>query len=111
MGQQSVNEMTLQPVASLQQRRSLNREARKRDLVKITKENQMILKRLQEKKPNYNLQSWQKEEDQRKKILANICEYPLIDSHEGPDFIIRKKKGSATTGGFYKKVKGYSGAN
>ena len=31
---------------------------------------------------------------------------------EGPDFIIRKKKGSATTGGFYqKKVKGYSGAN
>ena len=32
-----------------------------------------------------------------KKILSNICEYPLIDGAEGPDFIIRKKKGSATT--------------
>ena len=28
---------------------------------------------------------------------------------EGPDFIIRKKKGGSTTGGFYKKVKGYAG--
>lgn len=103
--------LTLQPAAAVAQRKSLNREARKRELVKITKENQMILKRLQEKKPNYNIATWQKEEDSRKKILANICEYPLIDNHEGPDFIIRKKKGSATSGAFYKKVKGYSGAN
>ena len=103
--------MTLQPAPTVAQRKSLNREARKRELVKITKENQMILKRLQEKKPNYNLSNWQKEEDSRKKILANICEYPLLDNYEGPDFIIRKKKGSATTGQFYKKVKGYSGAN
>ena len=33
----------------------------------------------------------------------------MIDNAEGPDFIIRKKKGSATTGQFYKKVKGYAG--
>lgn len=111
MGSNDMTNMTLQPGPSVMARKSLNREARKRELVKITRENQMILRRLQEKKPNYNIATWQKEEDSRKKILANICEYPLIDGHEGPDFIIRKKKGSATTGAFYKKVKGYAGAN
>jgi hypothetical protein len=44
--------MTIQPLHSAGyqgQKRSLNREARKRELTKITRENQMILKRLQEK--------------------------------------------------------------
>lgn len=41
-------DMTLQPALTpgAGPRRSLNREARKRELMKITKENQMILKRL-----------------------------------------------------------------
>ena len=39
-------------------KKSLNREARKRELMKITRENQVILKRLQEKKPNYNVTKW-----------------------------------------------------
>ena len=39
-------------------KKSLNREARKRELMKITRENQVILKRLQEKKPNYNVTRW-----------------------------------------------------
>ena len=47
--------------ASLQFKRSLNREARKRELMKITRENQVILKRLQEKKPNYNVTRWAQE--------------------------------------------------
>ena len=70
----------------------------------------MILKRLQEKSANYNIQKWQREEDQRKKILSNICEYPLLDMNEGrPDFIIRKKMGTAQSGQpFYKKTKGYA---
>ena len=42
------NDMTLQPLSTPGNgpRRSLNREARRRELMKITKENQMILKRL-----------------------------------------------------------------
>ena len=36
----------LQPFSAVGGRRSLNREARKRELMKITKENQLILKRL-----------------------------------------------------------------
>lgn len=57
-------------------RKSLNREARKRELMKITAENQVILKRLQEKKPNYNVTQWARDDDNRKKLLVNICEYP-----------------------------------
>ena len=44
--------------------------------MKITAENQVILKRLQEKKPNYNVTRWAKEDYDRQKILTNICEYP-----------------------------------
>ena len=57
-------------------KKSLNREARKRELMKITRENQVILKRLQEKKPNYNVTRWVHEDNERRKILNNICEYP-----------------------------------
>ena len=93
-------------------KRSLNRDARKRELTKITKENQLILRRLQDKSANYNVSRWQKEEIQRKNVLKNICEYPLIDK-EGmngqPDFIIKKKVKSASVGNaFYKKTRGYT---
>lgn len=92
-------------------RRSLNRDARKRELMKITKENQLILKRLQDKTANYNVSKWQREDNERIKILKNICEFPLIykDTYmQQPEFIIKKKKSSsAHTGGIYKK-KGYS---
>jgi len=59
-------------------RKSLNRESRKRDLVKITQENQLILKRLQEKQPNYNVSKWCKEDDARRVMLSGICEYPYM---------------------------------
>ena len=77
--------MTLQPALtpSANPRRSLNREARKRELMKITKENQMILKRLQDKSASYNVSKWQKEEDSRKKLLRNICEYPYMEKEGG----------------------------
>ena len=74
-------DMTLQPAltpgGAVNPRRSLNREARKRELMKITKENQMILKRLQDKSASYNVSKWQKAELERNKVLKNICEYPL----------------------------------
>jgi hypothetical protein len=68
-----------QPLATMSQlvtRKSLNRESRKRELLKITKENQAFLKRLQEKKPNYNVTNWAKDDVERKKQLNRICEYP-----------------------------------
>ena len=62
--------------ATIQFKKSLNREARKRELMKITRENQVILKRLQEKKPNYNVTRWAQDDFTRRKLLENICEYP-----------------------------------
>ena len=57
-------------------KRSLNRDARKRELLKITMENQAILRRLQDQQPNYNVIKWEEENQQRKRLLKNICEYP-----------------------------------
>lgn len=87
----------------------MNREARRRELIKITKENQQILKRLQNKKATYNVSSWQRDEETRTRMLRNICEYPLLEKSlerpplgVGPDFIIKRKKTAASTGnGFY----------
>ena len=78
--------------------------------MKITKENQLILKRLQDKSANYNVAKWQRNEDERKKVLKNICEYPLIEKegYQGqPDFIIKRKTKSVGNQ-FYKKTKGYT---
>ena len=57
-------------------KKSLNREARKRELMKITQENQRILQRLQDRKPNYNVSMWEREDVSRQRIVNNICEYP-----------------------------------
>jgi len=56
---------------------SLNKDVRKRDLVKIAIENQEILKRLENKKSAYNIKTWQKNREYAEKYLANISEYPL----------------------------------
>ena len=101
--------------AQLPFKKSLNREARKRELMKITRENQIILKRLQEKKPNYNVTKWAQDDFSRRKLLENICEYPYQLRSQGeeqqplsptgedggayqagaPDFIIKKKNRTA----------------
>lgn len=78
--------------------------------MKITKENQLILKRLQDKSANYNVLKWQKNEEERKKVLKNICEYPLIEKegyHGQPDFIIKRKNKSVGNTA-YRKTKGYT---
>jgi len=55
---------------------SLNREKRKRDLVKITVENQAILKRLQDKQPTYSVTQWNREFRMNEEFKQNIMEYP-----------------------------------
>ena len=57
--------------------RSLNRDSRKRELVKITIENQNLLKRIQNQKSEYSVQSWLESHRQEQKILQNISEFPI----------------------------------
>jgi len=59
------------------ERKSLNKEARKKTLIKIAQENQAILKRLQDKQASYQTGQFSEEYKHKERILRNICEYPL----------------------------------
>lgn len=60
---------------SLQYSHSLSKERRKRELQRITKENQKILRRIQEARPTYNHARWEEEAARSRDILQNICEF------------------------------------
>ena len=65
-------------LSELGEKRSLNKAARRRDLVKIAQENQAMLKRLQNKQPNYQVGMLCEEYKNKQKILKNICVHPLV---------------------------------
>ena len=54
---------------------SLNSEKRRRELNRINRENNKLLKRLQGKKSNYNVARWEYERKEKEKILQNISSY------------------------------------
>jgi len=74
-------------------KKSLNKQARKRQLTQICMENQAMLKRLNEKKSSYNIGKWERERIDKEKVLANICEYPY---KLGVTDDYRKRNGSVT---------------
>ncbi|GLD94472.1 hypothetical protein PINS_up003083 [Pythium insidiosum] len=61
---------------SLAYSHSLNKEQRKRELQKITAENQAILRRIQMREPTYDHLQWAEEAKQNDKYALNIREYP-----------------------------------
>jgi len=58
-------------------KRSLNSEVRKKEMLKITIENQQILKRLQDKTSNYSVKHWEDDFRETEKRLKSMCEYPF----------------------------------
>jgi len=56
--------------------KSLNREKRQRELLRVTKENQEILKRIMAREPEYNHLKWQQEWDENEQFMDNIARYP-----------------------------------
>jgi len=54
---------------------SLSKERRKRELQRITKDNQKILQRIQAARPTYNHKRWEEEAQRNDEILQNICEF------------------------------------
>jgi hypothetical protein len=66
---------------------SLNRDFRKKDLIRITHENQHILKRIQQAQPIYNHVAWEESHRKNAGYLRNCCEYPVaLGSSKGrPD--------------------------
>jgi len=55
---------------------SLNRDLRKTELMRITQENQAILKRIQKAQPIYNHVEWEDSYRCSEKYLRNKCEFP-----------------------------------
>ena len=63
---------------SQQYAHSLNREQRKRELQRITRENQNILGRIQAAEPTYDHLAWAEHEKQHEEYMKNICELLLV---------------------------------
>jgi E3 ubiquitin-protein ligase TRIP12 len=57
---------------------SLNKDARKKELLRITRENQTILKRIQQAQPVYNHVEWEDEHRKNCNYLKNRCEFPVM---------------------------------
>lgn len=57
---------------------SLNRDGRKTELMRITQENQAILKRIQQAQPVYNRVSWEDSYRRSAAYLRNCTEYPVV---------------------------------
>ena len=55
---------------------SLNRERRMRELLRVTKENQDILKRIVAKKPEYDHVTWEKDWDANLQYMDQIAAFP-----------------------------------
>jgi E3 ubiquitin-protein ligase TRIP12 len=57
---------------------SMTKDARKHDLIRITQENQAILRRIQTAAPVYNHLQWEESHRRNELYLRNACEYPVI---------------------------------
>jgi E3 ubiquitin-protein ligase TRIP12 len=66
--------------SALKYGQSLNKAFRKRELQRITQENQAILRRIQAREPNYNHLDWEESRRKNEQYLKNIVEYPLLDA-------------------------------
>ena len=58
--------------------KSLNKDYRKRELVRITEENLQILRRIQHKEPYYSKMEWEEKSRRDEEYLRNCAEYPLV---------------------------------
>ncbi|XP_071798985.1 uncharacterized protein [Asterias amurensis] len=56
--------------------RSLNKEKRQRELLRVTRENQEILKRILAREPEYNHEEWAREWEENEAFMDNIARFP-----------------------------------
>uniref|UniRef100_A0A7N9AYX1 CFAP97 domain containing 2 n=2 Tax=Mastacembelus armatus TaxID=205130 RepID=A0A7N9AYX1_9TELE len=78
-------------------RKSLWKEKRQLELLRITKENQMILFRLSLCRPHYNVRSWHEDWVKTLKLMDSIARYPQGTAIQQKKEKPSKKSTSATT--------------
>jgi len=57
---------------------SLNKDGRKQELLRITKENHRLLNSIQNVQPVYNAKRWEEQHRHSGVLLRNVCTYPVI---------------------------------
>lgn len=72
---------------------SLNGQGRKKQLTEITRENQRILRSIQEVQPVYRTQAWEASYKHSERLLKNCCSYPVVTrsvarSHSSPSVLV-----------------------
>jgi len=63
---------------SMQYSKSLTKEYRKREMKRITGENQEILQRIQNAEPTYDHMAWEEDARRHEGYKKNICELPMV---------------------------------
>ncbi|XP_070771087.1 sperm axonemal maintenance protein CFAP97D1 [Enoplosus armatus] len=74
-------------------RKSLGKEKRQLELLRITKENQMILFRLSQCRPHYNVRSWHEDWLKTLKVMDSIARYPRgrANQQKGQEKLIKNR--------------------
>jgi len=70
---------------------SMNKSFRKKELQRITQENQAILRRIQACEPSLNRAIWEEDRRQNEKLLRNICENPFVLRGSGSNRMRRSR--------------------
>ena len=70
--------------------KSLNRDYRKKELERVTLENQALLRRLQNRQSSYSTEQWRHERKETERLLRNICHFPYVLGNESPTSIKRQ---------------------
>lgn len=63
------------------QKGSLNREFRRRSMIKIMNENEALLRRIQTRPSSYSTKKWENDYADKEKLLYNISEFPYQSNH------------------------------
>merc|ERR1719265_86993 len=78
------------PPRSDREKGTLNKNFRKKELHRITAENQRILRRIQHAPPTYDHVAWEESHRQQESYLRKVCERPLV---------LRTPRGTPRSGG------------
>ncbi|CAJ1394670.1 unnamed protein product [Effrenium voratum] len=82
---------------------SLNKDSRRKELLRITRENQSILKRIQQAQPVYNHVEWEDQHRKNVTYLKNKCEFPVVlrtprrERYASSELVNLEEDGSATS--------------
>ncbi len=86
-------------------KQNLFSNCRKYDYIKITQENQHLIKRLNDRQSFYNTKAWEKDYEKSQNYKKNLCVFPSIDFHKTSMENTKKKKFENTQYSLFGRIK------